>query len=97
MLKYLHEKKYQTKKTRFAHTEHKAHQLELQGQEIGKSCKMVFFTAKRDQEKITHSLGALLKQRIIGICQGHENLNDPLLQYIYAGGMIKLQRQGRAP
>ncbi len=48
-----------------------------------------FFTDNRDQEKITHSLGALLKQRIFGICQGYEDLNDherlredPLLQYI---------------
>ena len=48
-----------------------------------------FFTDKRDQEKTTHSLGALLKQRIFGICQGYEDLNDheqlrddPLLQYI---------------
>ncbi len=48
-----------------------------------------FFIDKRDQNKITHSLGALLKQRIFGICQGYEDLNDherlrddPLLQYI---------------
>ncbi len=48
-----------------------------------------FFTDKRDQDKITHSLGALLKQRIFGICQSYEDLNDheqlredPLLQYI---------------
>ena len=48
-----------------------------------------FFTDKRDQEKITHGLAALLKQRIFGICQGYEDLNDheqlredPLLQYI---------------
>ena len=51
-----------------------------------------FFTDKRDQERITHSLAALLKQRIFGICQDYEDLNDherlrddPLLQ-IYAGG-----------
>ncbi len=37
MLKYLHEKKYQTKKARFAHTECKVNQPELQGLEIGKS------------------------------------------------------------
>ena len=39
-----------------------------------KSCQI--FTDKRDQEKITHSLAALLKQRIFGICQGYEDLND---------------------
>ena len=109
------------KEARFANTECKAHQLELQGLEIGRSRKIIvkndgkvnssdagflllqqveqkhriieklsdFFTDKRDQDKITHSLGALLKQRIFGICQGYEDLNDheqlrndPLLQYI---------------
>ena len=82
------------KKARFAHTECKAHQLELQGLEIGESRKIIvkndgkvnssdagflllqqveqkhriidklsdFFTDKRDQGKITHSLSALLKQ-----------------------------------
>ncbi len=47
------------------------------------------FTDKWKQEKITHSLVALLKQRIFGICQGYEDLNDheklhedPLLQYV---------------
>ena len=109
------------KEARFANTECKAHQLELQGMEIGKSRKIIvkndgkvnssdagflllqqveqkhriieklsdFFIDKRDQEKITHSLAALLKQKIFGICQGYEDLNDheqlrddPLLQCI---------------
>ena len=34
------------------------------------------FTDKRKQERITHPLVALLKQRIFGICQGYEDLND---------------------
>ena len=128
-------KRNNKKEIRFAHTECKANQLELQGLEIGKSRKIIvkndgkvnssdaeflllqqveqkhriieklsdFFTDRRDQEEITHSLGALLKQRIFGICQGYEDLSDheqlrddPLLQYI-CGRMIKLQRQERAP
>ena len=47
------------------------------------------FTDKRKQERIKHPLVALLKQRIFGICQGYEDLNDhenlrddPLLQYV---------------
>ncbi len=56
--------------------------------------------------KITHLLDALLKQRIFGICQGYEALNDheklcenPLLQYVCgradktpAGGKSTLNR-----
>ena len=108
MLNYLYEKNNKQKETRFANTECKANQLELQGLEIGKSRKIIvkndgkvnssdagflllqqveqkhriieklsdFFTDKRDQEKITHSLATLLKQRIFGICQGYEDLND---------------------
>ena len=81
------------KEARFATTECKANQLELQGLEIGKSREIIvkndgkvnssdagflllqqveqkhriieklsdFFTDKRDQEKITHGLAALLK------------------------------------
>jgi hypothetical protein len=47
------------------------------------------FIDNRNQEKITHSLTALLTQRIFAICQGYEDLNDhdilredPLLQYV---------------
>ena len=94
------------KEARFATTECKAYQFELQGLKIGKSRKTIakndskgnssdagflllqqveqkhriieklsdFFTDKRDQGKTTHNLGALLRQRIFGICQGYEYL-----------------------
>ena len=47
------------------------------------------FSDKREQYRVKHSVIGLLKQRIFGICQGYEDLNDhdnlrddPLLQYI---------------
>lgn len=47
------------------------------------------FTDKREQYRVKHSVKGLLKQRIFGICQGYEDLNDhdrlrddPLLQYV---------------
>ena len=47
------------------------------------------FTDNREQYRVSHSLKGLLKQRIFGICQGYEDLNDhdslrddPLLQYV---------------
>ena len=30
----------------------------------------------RDPERITHGLGDMLKQRVFGLCQGYEDLND---------------------
>lgn len=47
------------------------------------------FTDNREKYRIKHSLKSLLTQRIFGICQGYEDLNDheelrhdPLLQYV---------------
>jgi len=34
------------------------------------------FTDHRDPDRIKHSLAALLKQRVVGICLGYEDLND---------------------
>jgi hypothetical protein len=47
------------------------------------------FTDNREKYRIKHTLTSLLTQRIFGICQGYEDLNDhdilrsdPLLQYV---------------
>ena len=34
------------------------------------------FTDDRDPKRIQHSLGGLISQRILGIAQGYEDLND---------------------
>ena len=51
------------------------------------------FTDKRDPARIQHSLKSLLEQRIFGIIQGYEDLNDheqlrydPLFQYVCESG-----------
>lgn len=63
-------------------------------QKIEQKCRIISrlaecFTDTREQYRVRHGLADLLKQRIFGICQGYEDLNDhdslrndTLLQYV---------------